>query len=170
MLRPTLHTRLRFCPPFLYKAFSCRDEEAAGPIGWALYPQDDDDSEANTRTPFCWPPSAQGLLEQDWCKSTPAAFIFVLVQFLHQLIASELLKNLALPYTGWFRRKGQYFVKWAVSSPVKQIPSYRTRSATLPLSEPLPTTTGHYTIIILLLVFSHWAGLGRDQSSVRWLV
>ena len=30
---------------------------------------------------------------------------------------------------------------------VKQLPSYRTRSATLPRSEPLPTTTtGHYTI------------------------
>ena len=30
---------------------------------------------------------------------------------------------------------------------VKQLPSYRTRSATLPPSEPLPTTTtGHYTI------------------------
>ena len=30
---------------------------------------------------------------------------------------------------------------------VKQLPSYRTRSATLPLSKPLPTTTrGHYTI------------------------
>ena len=30
---------------------------------------------------------------------------------------------------------------------VKQLPSYRTRSATLPLTEPLPTTTtGHYTI------------------------
>jgi len=30
---------------------------------------------------------------------------------------------------------------------VKQLPSYSTRSATLPLSEPLPTTTtGHYTI------------------------
>jgi len=28
----------------------------------------------------------------------------------------------------------------------KQLPSYRTRNATLPLSEPLPTTTGHYTI------------------------
>ena len=29
---------------------------------------------------------------------------------------------------------------------VKQFPSHRTRSATLPLSEPLPTTiTGHYT-------------------------
>jgi len=40
MLRPTLHTR--FCPPFLYKAFSCSNEEAAGPVGWALYPQDDD--------------------------------------------------------------------------------------------------------------------------------
>jgi hypothetical protein len=32
-------------------------------------------------------------------------------------------------------------------SPVKQLPSYRTRSATLPRSETLPTTTtGHYTI------------------------
>ena len=30
---------------------------------------------------------------------------------------------------------------------MKQLPSYRTRSATLPRSEPLPTTaTGHYTI------------------------
>jgi len=30
---------------------------------------------------------------------------------------------------------------------VKQLPSYRTRSAKLPRSEPLPTTTtGHYTI------------------------
>ena len=30
---------------------------------------------------------------------------------------------------------------------LKQLPSYRTRSATLPLSEPLPTiTTGHYAI------------------------
>jgi len=30
---------------------------------------------------------------------------------------------------------------------VKQHPSYRTQSATSPLSEPLPTTiTGHYTI------------------------
>jgi len=30
---------------------------------------------------------------------------------------------------------------------VKQLPLYSTRSATLPLSEPLPTTTtGHYTI------------------------
>jgi hypothetical protein len=73
MLRPTLHTR--FCPPFLYKAFSCSNEEAAGPVGWALYPQDDDDSEANNRTPSCWPPIAQGPLEQDWCKSTPAAFM-----------------------------------------------------------------------------------------------
>jgi len=24
--------------------------------------------------------------------------------------------------------------------------------------------------LLLLLVFSPWAGLGRDQSSVRWLV
>jgi len=104
MLRPTLHTR--FCPPFLYKAFTRRDEEAASSIGWALYTEDDDDSEANTRTPSCWPPYAQGLLEQDWCKSTPALFVFVLVQFLHQLLVSELLKNPALPYTGWFRRKG----------------------------------------------------------------
>jgi len=51
MLRPTLHTR--FCPPFLYKAFTRRDEEAASSIGWALYTEDDDDSEANTRTPSC---------------------------------------------------------------------------------------------------------------------
>ena len=30
---------------------------------------------------------------------------------------------------------------------VKHLPSYNTRSATLPLSEPQPTTTtGHYTI------------------------
>jgi len=33
----------------------------------------------------------------------------------------------------------------------------------------LPTPTIHI-IIILLLVFSPWAGLGRDQSSVRRLV
>jgi len=30
---------------------------------------------------------------------------------------------------------------------VKQLPSYRTRSAMLPLSEPLPTTTTGYYII-----------------------
>ena len=34
-----------------------------------------------------------------------------------------------------------------LQKPVKQLPSYRTRSATLPRSEPLPTaTTEHYTI------------------------
>jgi len=34
-----------------------------------------------------------------------------------------------------------------LKKPVKQLPSYRTSSAMLPFSEPLPTkTTGHYTI------------------------
>ena len=33
-----------------------------------------------------------------------------------------------------------------IMTAVKQLPSYRTHSATLPRSEPLPTTTtGHYT-------------------------
>jgi hypothetical protein len=41
-----------------------------------------------------------------------------------------------------------------------QLPSYRTRSATLPRSEPLPTTTGHYTICykkISVLRSRRWA-------------
>ena len=40
------------------------------------------------------------------------------------------------------RQRGTTCTVWR-----KQLPSYRTRSATLPCSEPLPTTTtGHYTI------------------------
>jgi len=50
----------------------------------------------------------------------------------------------------------------------KQLPSYRTRSATLPLSEPLPTTTtGHYTIRCknLSLMFLK---MGKRLPETRW--
>jgi hypothetical protein len=39
---------------------------------------------------------------------------------------------------------------------IKQLPSYRTRSVTLPRSEPLPTTTGHYTIRCKKSVLRSW--------------
>ena len=41
----------------------------------------------------------------------------------------------------------RYLLVLYLKKPVKQLPSYGTRSANLPRSEPLPTTTtGHYTI------------------------
>ena len=46
-------------------------------------------------------------------------------------------------YNIWY----SVLLDWFLQKPVKQLPSYRTRSDRLPRSEPLPTTTtGHYTI------------------------
>jgi len=52
----------------------------------------------------------------------------------------------------------------------KQYPSYLTRSATLPLSEPLPTTTGHYTICCKSQSYASEDGqkIARNMLSWSW--
>ena len=55
---------------------------------------------------------------------------------------------------------------------VRQLPSYCTRSATLPRSKPLPTTTtGHYTICCKktsVLRSWRWANFSRNMLSWSW--
>ena len=52
---------------------------------------------------------------------------------------------------------------------VKQRPSYRTRSATLPLSEPLPTTTtGHYIICCISQSYAPEDGQKIAQNMLSW--
>ena len=67
----------------------------------------------------------------------------------------------------WSPRSAQHVL--GNISPIKQLPSYRTHSAMLPLSKPLPTTTtGHYTICcknpsLMLLK------MGKiDQNRLSW--
>ena len=67
----------------------------------------------------------------------------------------------------WFgaRQRGTTCTVWR-----KQLPSYRTRSATLPRSKPLPTTTtGHYTIYCKKKTLSlAFLKMGKNLPETCW--